>query len=422
VDYPIGYVRWTEKRNMEEFLNLVANGKVNVKSLITHKFPIKEAEKAYKVILGETNERYIGVLINYEVEQEKNHQSYVLITEKKSALDKHFGTNEPVVGFIGAGNFAQSYLLPILKDLKIYLKGVATSTPVTAKSVGKKFNFEYCTTEASQILNDPEINTIFITTRHNTHARYVIEAIEKGKHVFVEKPLAITEGELIKIVKTFKDVPPESRKILTVGFNRRFSPHINKIKEKINTYPIAINYRINAGFIPPDHWTQIKDVGGGRIIGEVCHFVDLCQYLANSRPIKVTSFLMDDPLNTWDTLVINLKFENGSIATISYFANGNKNIPKEYLEVYSGGNIFILDDFKKLLIQSPKRKEKFKTKKQDKGHKNELIEFINAIRDGKESPIPLNDIFISSLIPFKIIESIQNSAVVELEDINVMAL
>lgn len=200
-----------------------------------------------------------------------------------------------------------------------------------------------------------------------------------------------------------------------VGFNRRFAPLIQKLKEHIKTGPVAINYRINAGFIPRDHWTQDPDLGGGRIIGEVCHFVDLTMYLANSKPVAVAAFAMDSMLNTQDTVVIDLKFENGSIATISYFANGSKELPKEYLEVYGNGVTAILDDFKELTIYG-KKKKRYKQSNQDKGHRHEVRAFLDAVKNGLPAPIPFEEIYLSSFLPFKIIDSIRTGRTISLTD------
>ena len=277
------------------------------------------------------------------------------------------------------------------------------------------------------IIENKNINTVFIATRHNLHGRQVLEALEAGKNVFVEKPLALTLQELEEIAKLYSSQFPVPKSpdesgyplrsdqfpVLMVGFNRRFAPLVQKMMRAIGDDTVkAINYRINVGKIPPDHWTQDPEIGGGRIIGEVCHFVDLCMHIAGSKPVAINAFSMDEPLNLKDTLTVQIKFENGSIASVSYFANGNKNLAKEYLEVYSNGITVVLNDFKQLDIYGNK-KITFKSV-QDKGHASEVRLFMEAVEKGGPSPIAFDEIYLSSLLPFKIIESITSGKTVRL--------
>ena len=412
-DYPFGYVRWTERRNMDAFLELVSQGKINLRPPITHVFAIEDAISAYELILGKRKEQYIGVLLKYP--QERKEERRVLVTP---SVKKHKG--EIKVGFIGAGNFAQSYLIPNLKRIKdVSLKVVATASGVNAKSVAEKFGFEKFTTDASALLEDEEIDVIFIATRHNLHALYVIKALETGKHVYVEKPLCIYEEELGEIIKTYKRKIEESEpRLLMVGFNRRFSPMAEAVKSHFlnRSFPLAINMRINAGYIPPDHWTQDPEIGGGRIVGEVCHFVDLARYWIDKPVVSVFTQALpsttDKPYLP-HTVSVVLKYSDGSITNLLYLANGDSSISKEYHEVFGGGRTAILDDFRKIIIAG-EGKRKIKKAAQDKGHKNEMVEVVRTIKEGKDFPISFESLIETTKVTFAIMESIRNGNVVNL--------
>jgi len=404
-DYPYGYVRWTEKRNMEAFLKLVQEGKIKLDSITTHTFDIDNAIQAYDLILTR-REPFLGILLRYHPDRPVSHS----ITLKASPSQ-----GKIKIGFIGAGSFAQAYLLPdMIKIDDIDLVGVATASGNSARTVAERYNFKFATTDYHDIINNSEINTVFIATRHDLHGTLVLEALKAGKNVFVEKPLAISESEIDSIINFFKNNSTDEVPLLMVGFNRRFAPFVQQIKKKLQIGPIAITYRINAGYIPPNHWTQDMQVGGGRIVGEVCHFVDLAMYLAGCIPVSVSAVLMDDPQHLNDTLTINLKFQNGSVANICYFANGSKALEKENLEVYGNGTTAILNDFKALNIYAKKKKQ-YKSFSQDKGHKEEVEQFLKALKNGQPSPISFNELYISSLIPFKIIESIKTSKLIKLQ-------
>lgn len=393
IDYPIGYVRFTEKRNMETYLNLLGQGKLNIAKLITHTFPLFEASTAYSMIL-EKNEPFIGILIKYDHTEELNNR----IDLKQSV----FKNEEPTIGFIGAGSFAQNTLLPLMKN-KCNFVGVATSKGNNAKYVADKYGFAYCTGSAEDILSDKNINTIFITTRHNTHADYLIKSINSKKNVFVEKPLAMNEIELLAIKEAYEK---SAKKNVMVGFNRRFSPAVQYLKNLfLDDQPKTICMRINAGAIPREHWVNDSQVGGGRIIGEACHFIDLASFLAGRKIKSVSSFSMDDPDKLNNSVVINLKFENGSSASLSYFSNGNKLVPKEYIEVFCGGIVAQIVDFKALKIYD-KSLKKIKFTVQDKGHMNEINYFLDSIKDGKVCPIPFEESYHSTLVTFKVLESL----------------
>ena len=405
-DYPIGYVRWTENRNMQAFIDLLAKNKLNMDFLITHVFDLIDAPEAYRMIL-ERSEPYCGILIRYDTEKEL--KSKVILKEKS------FSSAEPNVGLIGAGSFAKNVLLPGMKGLG-NLVAVAAAHGNSARYAADKYGFNYCTDKADEIIEDEKINTVFIATRHNLHAEYVIKALKKGKNVFVEKPLALTVHELEEIHRLYHSpltthhspLPtPHSPPRLMVGFNRRFSPYILKVKSLfLPEQPKAMNFRINAGALPKDHWVHDSEIGGGRIIGEVCHFIDLAMYIAGSEIRSVYAEVLKEPGSLMDTLVINLSFENGSIAGVSYFSNGNKRVPKEYFEIFCHGQTVIIHDFKTMEIYG-RSVSKMKLKTQDKGHKEELVRFFHSIRKGIPSPIPYEEIYNTALTTFKILESIK---------------
>jgi predicted dehydrogenase len=293
-------------------------------------------------------------------------------------------------------------LLPALKDGCSFI-GIATNRPNNARNIADKYGFGYCTDNAKQLMEDKSINTIFIATRHDSHADYVMQALQNNKNVFTEKPLCLNENELEEI----KNLYQKSNSVLMLGFNRRFAPSVIKAKtyfDKLNM-PLSINYRINAGTIAANHWVHNKEIGGGRIVGEVCHFIDLLTYITNSKIKSLSANAMNDANYVNDTLVINLQFQNGSIATISYFSNGNKNLNKEYVEIFGGGQVIIINDFKEIETYGASKKTD-SLGKQDKGHKKEVELFLQAIATGKECPISFEEIYHSMLCTFKVEESI----------------
>ncbi|MEO8398659.1 MAG: bi-domain-containing oxidoreductase [Ignavibacteriaceae bacterium] len=401
IDYPIGYVRWTENRNMQAFVELLKKNKINMEKLITHIYKLDEAPAAYNMILGKT-EPFIGILLKYDLDNK---------LEKKISIRRGGSNHESEIniGFIGAGSFAQNMILPNIPKYS-KLISVATSRGNTSKNIAQKYGFTNAVTSADEIIKDKNINTIFITTRHNLHSENVIKSLEAGMNVFVEKPLCMSEDELYKI----KEIYGSSNGRLMLGFNRRFAPQIEAIKKRtIDNIPKSIIYRINAGYIPKEHWTQDIQVGGGRIIGEVCHFIDLAMFVAGSKIKTVYATALENNENLNDILSVQLQFANGSIANISYFANGSKKLSKEYLEIFYAGTVYIINDFKEMEIYSDK-KEKVKLSSQDKGHKNEVELFLNSIKEGKPSPISFDDIFISTLAAFKVIESISTGNVIKI--------
>ncbi|HEV2914544.1 MAG TPA: bi-domain-containing oxidoreductase [Pyrinomonadaceae bacterium] len=397
-DYPYGYVRWTEQRNMEAFAQLLAEGKLNIEPLITHRFAVRDAIGAYDVITGKTNEPFLGVLLNYP---ETPQEGKIILgdlqagTSRKST-DGHL--TKVGIGVLGAGNFANATLLPALKGIEhVKLIGIASASGLSAQSTASRFKFDYCAPDFEAILSDPDINTVAVLTRHHLHARQVIQALKSGKNVFVEKPLCLTEEELHEIIAAYREAinraafQKAGAPALMVGFNRRFAPFILELKQYLRDTgePLMLNYRVNAGYIPPEHWIQDPLQGGGRLLGEGCHFIDLLIDLAGSWPRRVTTHVMPDGGRySQDNLSITLDFDNGSLATITYVANGNKSFSKEGLEVFGGGLSARLDDYRSLLIRTGSKKiERTARLRQDKGHRAEWQAFVNHLTGKGPAPI-----------------------------------
>ncbi len=399
-DYPIGYVRWSENRNMQAVLDLIDMKKLDVKSLISHRFSIKDALHAYDLITGKIHEPYLGLLIQYP---ESVQESVTRVQVNRSHHIKKLK-----IGFIGAGNFAQSCLLPPLKKCDVSLKNVLTGSPVHAKSVAQKFGFEACVGSTDEVLSD--CDAVFITTRHDSHADYVNESLRAGCHVFVEKPLAVTVDELADIQTIYAKTAAPAGQRLTVGFNRRYSKPFRDIKTFMSDVnaPLVITYRVNAGFLPKDHWTQ-QPGQGGRLIGEGCHFIDCMAFLTDSRPLSVYAESLSSE-NTQvigaDNVTITIKFANGSIGILIYLANGDKGVAKEYCEVSGGGRSAIMNNFANVeFFQNGKRKiQKYKG---DKGHADEVSAFINTLAGKEESIIEFDSLVDTTLVTLKAMESLE---------------
>ena len=402
-DYPIGYVRFTENRNMQTFIDLLESKKIDIEHLISHEFELLEAPKAHKMIL-EKSEEYTGILIAYDTDKKQI---------KDVLLNKQIKINptEPNIGLIGAGIFAQDILLPKMKG-RCNFVAVNTNHGNNSIYVAKKYGFKSAYDSAEKVISDKSTNTIFILTRHDTHAKYILDTLDSGKHIFTEKPLAITEKELESIKQKYHDSNQD--KFLMVGFNRRFSPYIKKLKSIFTSEQIkAINIRVNAGILPNDHWVNDNKIGGGSIIGETCHFIDLALYIANSTIESVFAQAINSTNNLQNTVNINLKFNSGSIANISYFSNGNKMMPKELIEIFSNNTSVTIGDFKNMTIYG-KSVKKIKYKGQDKGHAQELTEFFNAIKNGNKCPIPFAESYHSTLATFKVLQSIKENRSIKL--------
>ncbi|MCL6583655.1 MAG: bi-domain-containing oxidoreductase [bacterium] len=410
-DYPPAYVRWTENRNMQAFQDLIYSGKINLNYLTTHVFKLEDAPSAYDLIL-ERSEPYIGILIEYDTSKPVDFGRVALLrSDRASRAVEAEAPKAATIGFIGAGSYAQSFLLPnIPKNRKdVILRGVMTATSTGSRSAADRFGFEFCTGNEQDILENQEINTIFIATRHNMHAELVKKSLSAGKHTFVEKPLCLSESELQELASLCQMSyrGEGTQPLLMVGYNRRFSPLAKMLKEAVGSGPMAMIYRVNAGHIPIDSWIQDPEIGGGRIIGEVCHFIDFLIFINGSLPTSIYAAAMEDAYDFHDTLSVVLSFRNGSIGTISYFANGDRGLPKEQIEVYAHGSVAVLHDFKSLTIYSHGKKKEKKLMSQDKGQREEIRLFLEAILQGKEALIPFEELYATSLTTFRIEESIR---------------
>ncbi len=414
-DYPPEYVRWTENRNMQAFQDLVFSGKIDLGYLTTHLFSINDAPTAYDIILNKS-ELFIGILIKYEPYVPGSLESRIQLRSfgsQRSSLSPETVS----IAFIGAGSYAQSHLLPnIPKRSDILLKGVLTAQGTSSRTVADRFGFEFCTGDENEILENKNINTIFITTRHDSHAEYVIKALKTGKNIFVEKPLCITVKELEEITDMYNSVrnSQPSVPLLMVGYNRRFAPFAQRIKREFSEGPMAMSYRINAGIIPPDSWIQDAEIGGGRIVGEVCHFVDFLTFINGSLPVSVNAQAMDDPNNLNDVLNISMKYQNGSIGTISYLANGDKSLPKERVEIFCSGCTAIIDDFRSLIMHTKGRKREKRLLSQDKGQKEEIKRFVDAVKGTSLPPIPIDEILNTSHVCFAALESVRSGQAIKM--------
>ena len=391
-DYPLAFVRWTEQRNFEAVLDMMASGQVDVKPLITHRFEFDDAPKAYDLLT--TDKTALGILLKYSSEPSSRH----VTTVKLSGGAATGNAQKPVVGFVGAGNYASRMLIPAFKAAGAQLHTIATSGGINGVVHGEKTGFAEATTDTQGMIDNPAINTIAIVTRHNTHSSFVSAALRAGKNVFVEKPLAITLDELASVESAYQAAQVDRRTHLMVGFNRRFSPQVQKMKALLASVkePKSFIMTMNAGAIPADHWTQDNAVGGGRIIGEACHFIDLMRFLAGSEIVSVQAKRMgdcDSVAVTEDKASITLGFADGSFGTILYLANGAASFPKERVEVFAAGRVLQLDNFRKLKGFGWPGFKKMNLWKQDKGQSACAAAFLSAIENGSESPISVEEIF-----------------------------
>jgi polar amino acid transport system substrate-binding protein len=395
LDYPYGYVRWTEQRNMEAFLGLIASQAIDLKPLTTHIFDIENAVQAYDIVLGKRTEPFVGILLQYPAD-DKSEDNRVKVNANPI---QQFN-----IGFIGAGSFAQSYLIPNVKRHGS-LDTVVTKDGLNSKNVAQKFGFNQVSADPSHILDNKQINTLFIATQHDTHARYTMEGLRSQKAVYVEKPLAMNMDELNAIMMTYQDCPSP---FLMVGFNRRFA-HISQVaKDSFKNLgePLVMAFRVNAGYIPKEHWTQTR-AGGGRIIGEICHFIDLMQFFTGAEPVRVFAHCINsrnEKIKDDDNITISVKFSDGSIGNLVYTANGDKALPKERFEIFGGNMVFIIDDFRKGSLFRNNREKKFKTT--GKGHQQEVEAFFNALSKGSEAPIDFRSLCLTTITTFKITESL----------------
>lgn len=382
VDYPIGYVRFTEGRNIEEFLRLIATNRLDIADLITHTILFDNAAKAYEMLTKNSNhEKYIGILLEYKANESKWKS---VVNSSKVLPEKRTVNNKISIGLIGAGNFARSTMLPIMKETRAFhLRGLATTGGIASAQANEMFPFDYVTNEYKRLLTDDEIDLIVISTQHNSHAKFIIEALEAGKHVYCEKPLCLNLDELECIRKTYESSNGE----LFCGLNRRHAPLIKQIKKTLQTdkIPAIYSYITNAGFIPSEHWVQDEKNGGGRIIGEACHFIDTIQSLDGSRLTGMqVNFANNDAYPKKDNAIINLQFESGAVGNVIYTSMGSKKYPKEQLRVFSNGSVCELNNYVSLTTYSANKHVETKLK-QDKGIRDEYRYIAGVLRGNKEN-------------------------------------
>lgn len=401
-DYPLGFVRWTEQRNFVAVLDMMAAGTLNVEPLITQRFEFEDAPKAYDALTEDKSG--LGLLLKYNSPVETRLEKQVVLRpisiEPKNA----------VVGFIGAGNYASRILIPAFKKASSQLHTIVTSGGINGVIHGEKTGFAEASTDLDSLLNNKDINTVAIATRHNSHAYFVEKVLSAGKNVFVEKPLALTVEEIEKIETVYnQNIQNNQYARVMVGFNRRFSPQVQKMKTLLDTVkePKSFIMTMNAGAIPADHWTQDNAVGGGRIIGEACHFIDLMRFLAGSKIVSIQARRMgetDAVQILEDKASITLGFEDGSFGTIFYLANGASSFPKERVEVFTAGRVLQLDNFRKLKAFGWPGFNKMNLWRQDKGQDACAAVFVDSIRDGKEAPIPADEIFEVARVTIQVAE------------------
>jgi predicted dehydrogenase/threonine dehydrogenase-like Zn-dependent dehydrogenase len=396
-DYPIGFVRWTEQRNFIAVLDMMADGRLDVKPLITHRFDFERAADAYDLL---TNDKgALGILLDFNPSSEDRYVSSVKLNSIQAGFaDNKMFASRSVVGFVGAGNYSSRILVPAFKAAGALLHTISTSGGVNGVVHGRTSGFGEATTDTAAMISNPEINTVVVVTRHDSHARFVISAIEAKKHVFVEKPLALTLEELEQIERVYLDPAKDSHCQLMVGFNRRFAPQVQKMKSLLDTIsePKSFIMTVNAGAIPSSHWVQDKAVGGGRIIGEACHFIDLMRFLVGAETVSIQARRMGGfaaSVVTEDKASITLGFADGSFGTIHYLANGSSAFPKERIEVFASGRVLQLDNFRKLKGYGWPGFKRMNLWRQDKGQQACAAAFITAIESGGPAPIPVTEIF-----------------------------
>jgi predicted dehydrogenase/threonine dehydrogenase-like Zn-dependent dehydrogenase len=401
-DLPPAYVRWTEQRNMQAFLELVAEGKVDPTELTTHRFPVEQAEEAYATLTSESESRPFGIVLEYAYEERQ-------VSVPTAAVRRTPRAGTIRVGLIGAGSFARRTLIPALKEEGAMLAAVATEGGLTAADVASRFGFEQTAATGEDILADDSIDAVVIATRHSSHAALATAALAAGKAVFIEKPLALNPEELAEVESALE---PDS--LLMVGFNRRFAPLIVRLREELGQVaaPVLLA-RVNAGPLSDDHWLHDPQEGGGRLLGEACHFVDLLAHLAGSRPASVHAVAVAHPargLELSDDIACTLRFENGAVGTLLYTGSGDPRLPKERVEAFGGGLAAVLDDFRRLdLYRDGKRS--VEKGRQDKGHRAQIARFLSAIRGETDAPL-VDTYFASTRATLGLAESLRTRSVV----------
>jgi predicted dehydrogenase/threonine dehydrogenase-like Zn-dependent dehydrogenase len=411
IDYPIGYVRWTERRNMEAFLQLVAEGKVQPSRLVTHRIPIADAERAYSLVTREAAEPSLGILLQYPDHAEPESRVYV-----RPTVSSPLARSNVRLAVVGAGNFARSMLLPKLKEIgNVELRGVATASGPSAQQTATRFGFSYAASDWRRVVDDPDVDAVLVATRHDLHSTVAVAALRHGKAVFLEKPMALSEEGVLKILDAWR----ASGKVLQVGFNRRFAPATQRIQAFLagRRGPLVLSYRVNAGPVAAGSWVLDPLQGGGRLVGEVCHMVDLAQYLAGEYVVRVFAQpLPKPPGDAADDVLLMLTFAGGSMGTITYAASGDSSLAKERLEIFGDGKAAVLDDFRHLTLHRGGRAERIggNPGSQDKGHAAELRAFLDAVRHGAPSPIHPEDAAQVTRVTFAALESVRTGLPVEL--------
>ena len=402
-DYPLPYVRWTEQRNIESFLQLVGDGRINVERLTTHRFAIADADRAYQLISGEIQEPNLGVVLNYDPDADVMRRIALKDATSVRKSEKSLG-----VGVIGAGGYVPAMLLPHFKAEGVDFRSIATATGISAHDVGKRFGFAYAVSSADEVLDDNGVNLVVVGTRPDLHAELARKALERNKHVFVEKPLALNDEQLESVLQAAAG----STGTLMVGFNRRFAPLALRAKEFFRNLdtPLSIVYRVNAGRIAKEHWTQNPEEGGGRIIGEVCHFIDFMQYVTGARPVHVFAECISakaSKIIDADSVFITCRFADGSNGVVAYLSEGDKALAKERVEIFGAGRVFVLDDFKRATLYKDGREEQITLKAQDKGQKAQVREVCARVLAGNNAPITLDDLAATSRATFRVLDSLR---------------
>lgn len=413
LDYPFGLVRWTEQRNMEAVLDMMADGRLDVTPLISHRFALDAAARAYEVVAGK--EPSLGILLEYPTSTrraasvpEVRTRTKELFTRTVALRQPPARTRTPGVAFIGAGNYATAVLAPAFRETGAELRAIVSSGGVRAVHAGKRHGFGSASTDTDSVLADPLVHAVVVATRHDSHASLVTKALAAGKHVFVEKPLAMSQGEISAIEEAWTTASASGHPLhVMVGFNRRFAPHVIRIKRLLDATAGAKAFvmTVNAGAIPATHWAQDPDVGGGRILGEACHFIDLLRFLTGHQVISHSAARMEGP--SADTVTIQLTFADGSIGTIHYFANGSKRFPKERLDVFGAGRVLQLENFRKLTGFGWPGFHRLHLWRQDKGQQACARAFVESLRTGGPPPIPFSEVLEVSRLTVDIADSIR---------------
>ena len=396
VDYPIGYVRWTERSNMAAFLQLLMRNQVRVAPLIAGRYPIDEAAAAYHALTEQQLEHGVALLLQYDTSGPPTRRIDTAQTARARGARG--------ASLIGAGTFARAVLLPALRKQNVALRGVITRSGATARATADHYRFAFCGTDVDAAFADAETDMVIIATRHDSHASLAVRALRAGKHVFVEKPPALNRDELDRLLDAAASAPG----LLTVGYNRRYAPLVLRLKEELGpgTGHLAFVYRVNAGMLPATHWTRDPNVGGGRIIGETCHFVDLAQFLIGTRPAEVSAQALSSTDGAPpDTVSFQIRFVDGSLFSVHYLSLGDPALPKERLEAYGRGWAAVLDDFTKLEVFRNNRRVTHRTTRPDKGHDEGLRRFLSACAAGGPAPIPYEEIALTSVTTFAVVEA-----------------